>query len=271
MKSWLYLAVLALPLGGCVLPPAVSLASLALDVGSFAATGKSATDHVISGIAGEDCRMMGVFEGEICREEQQFQAAVANLEPLRPLPEATPTAEIQNDQLAVARRAPKAPLPVEPPLALLPEPAPAQLAAEQASDVPALADLNYLAADLPRTEPGIAEPALAAQPTPRPELGGTTENADSAGPQTAAAEELPDAPAPAIGERRVAANPLARQVAALTPVVEEPEAEQPAASARGLVYGDNGQVLGVAYAFQNPLAGMDGNRESLNDLPLIDR
>ena len=94
MKSWLYLALVALPLGGCVLPPAVSIASLAFDVGSFAATGKSATDHVISGIAGEDCRMLGVFEGEICREEQEFEAAVANLEPLRPLPEETAAAAV---------------------------------------------------------------------------------------------------------------------------------------------------------------------------------
>ena len=69
--------------------------------------------------------------------------------------------------------------------------------------------------------------------------------------------------------RRAASNPQARQMAALAPVAEE---VQPQGDVRGLVYGEDGQVLGIAYAFQNPLAGMDGNRESLNrHLSLIDR
>lgn len=214
MKSWLYLALVALPLGGCVLPPAVSIASLAFDVGSFAATGKSATDHVISGIAGEDCRMLGVFEGEICREEQEFEAAVASLEPLRPLPS-------------------------EPAMDLEPQTAPIQLAAaEPDSDVSPLTGLDYISA-------GLSRPAAsaAALPTPRP------------------------APEPAM--EREAAKPEVHQVAALMPVAEG-QAQQSAT--RGLVYGDDGGVLGVAYAFQNPLAGMDGNRESLNRrVSLIDR
>ena len=77
-------AILLLP--GCLaLPPAVTLASFGIDIGSFALTGKTASDHVLSAVADGDCRLMGVLEGEICREEQQFEAA---LEVLRPLPEA---------------------------------------------------------------------------------------------------------------------------------------------------------------------------------------
>lgn len=262
MKSWLYLALVALPLGGCVLPPAVSIASLAFDVGSFAATGKSATDHVISGIAGEDCRMLGVFEGEICREEQEFEAAVANLEPLRPLPEETAAAG--GTLLAEGRRAPIAPLPVEPTLDLQPQAPPLQLAAAgPGSDASALTGLHYLAAGLPRQDAGMAtatDTAAAALLTPRPAPGPAVDAGDllTASP----AIEMPAA-------RRAASNPQARQMAALAPVAEE---VQPQGDVRGLVYGEDGQVLGIAYAFQNPLAGMDGNRESLNrHLSLIDR
>lgn len=73
---------------GCLaIPPAITIASLAVDVGSFAATGKTASDHVLSAVAGEDCRMLGVLEGEICREEQAFETALAVLEPLPEAPE----------------------------------------------------------------------------------------------------------------------------------------------------------------------------------------
>ena len=38
-----------------------------------------------------------------------------------------------------------------------------------------------------------------------------------------------------------------------------------------MIYGENGQALGISYAFQNPLAGMDGNRDSLGALEIVDR
>ena len=76
-------ATLAAGLSGCVaIPPAITLASLGVDLGSFALTGKTASDHVLSAVAGEDCRLAGVFDGEICREDQEFEAALAVLEPL---------------------------------------------------------------------------------------------------------------------------------------------------------------------------------------------
>ena len=78
------LGLLALA-GGCALPPAVAIASYAIDVGSFVATGKTATDHGISLVAQEDCALMRVFEGPICQEDPDYQLADAGvLEPLPP-------------------------------------------------------------------------------------------------------------------------------------------------------------------------------------------
>jgi len=58
-------AILA-SLSGClaILPPAVQLASLALDGVSYAATGKSVTDHALSGLTDQDCAMMRVLKGQ---------------------------------------------------------------------------------------------------------------------------------------------------------------------------------------------------------------
>lgn len=71
--------------GGCVLPPAVAIASYAIDVGSFVATGKTATDHGISLVAQQDCALMRVFEGPICQDDPNYQVADAGvLEPLPP-------------------------------------------------------------------------------------------------------------------------------------------------------------------------------------------
>jgi hypothetical protein len=101
----LCLTALALPLSGCFLPPVVSIASLALDVGSYAVSGKTMTDHGISLVADEDCALVRVFEGEVCEDHQQYEfETVAVLEPL-PTDEgamqfaALPTAE--DDPLAV--------------------------------------------------------------------------------------------------------------------------------------------------------------------------
>ena len=249
MKRWLFLAILALPLGGCVLPPAVSIASLALDIGSFAATGKSATDHVISGIAGEDCRMLGILEGEICREEQEFETAVASLEPLRPLPEAAPgvIAPSTEQQFAEARRAPVPLLHPEPPLA----PMSLQLASAGQADTDAspLAGLEFLSAGLPEAAPQpVPAIELAAGPTER-------EPVDPRSVSVAAAPERDN-------------DPVARQIAALTTV---PEQDAAAADPRGMVYDPQGRPLGISYAFQDPLDAMDGNRESIDGKDILDR
>ena len=56
-------------LSGCIvaMPPAVQAASFALDGISYAATGKSVTDHALSAMANKDCAMARALNGEkIC-------------------------------------------------------------------------------------------------------------------------------------------------------------------------------------------------------------
>ncbi|MEM7172273.1 MAG: hypothetical protein AAF530_19045 [Pseudomonadota bacterium] len=67
---------------GCVLPPAISVATLALDVGSFAVSGKTMTDHGISLVAQEDCALTRVLEGEICEAYLEYEVAGDVLTPL---------------------------------------------------------------------------------------------------------------------------------------------------------------------------------------------
>lgn len=66
------LAGLALTLSGCLMaaPSAFQLATYALDGASYVATGKSATDHVISTVADKDCAMTRALKGDdICVEK----------------------------------------------------------------------------------------------------------------------------------------------------------------------------------------------------------
>lgn len=63
------IAGLALSLSGCIVavPPAIQLASLALDGVSYITTGKSVTDHAISTVTAQDCAMTRALKGEdIC-------------------------------------------------------------------------------------------------------------------------------------------------------------------------------------------------------------
>ncbi len=62
-------ALIGLPLllGACGLPPALSVASWALDGVSYLASGKSVTDHAISEVAQKDCALFRVVQGrDIC-------------------------------------------------------------------------------------------------------------------------------------------------------------------------------------------------------------
>jgi hypothetical protein len=64
------LAVLGLltALAGCILPPALTIASYAADGISLVVTGKTVTDHVLSAAADEDCRMWRLLQGDhICQ------------------------------------------------------------------------------------------------------------------------------------------------------------------------------------------------------------
>jgi len=81
----LVLGAAALLLSGCAaIPPAVSIASLALDGASWAVSGKTMSDHALSEVAGADCRLIGILEdGRVCRETPTYEETqVATLQPL---------------------------------------------------------------------------------------------------------------------------------------------------------------------------------------------
>jgi hypothetical protein len=66
------------------MPAAFTVASLALDTGSYMMSGKTMTDHGLSLAMEEDCSMMRVLDedDEICREQQDYEVADAALTPL---------------------------------------------------------------------------------------------------------------------------------------------------------------------------------------------
>lgn len=67
------------------MPTPVSIVSLVFDIGSYAISGKTVTDHGLSLVAQQDCAMMKVFEGKICEAYPDYEnVALATLEPLAP-------------------------------------------------------------------------------------------------------------------------------------------------------------------------------------------
>src|SRR5215472_243032 len=65
MQRHRFLFILApILLGGCAIPPALSIASYVLDGVSYAATGTSVSDHGISAAAGRDCAMWRLIKGQ---------------------------------------------------------------------------------------------------------------------------------------------------------------------------------------------------------------
>src|SRR6202035_2495210 len=74
---------------GCVLPPAFTIASLMADGVSLASSGKTVTDHAISLLAHEDCRLWRLLEGKSVCGSQATVVTVAQL-PALPLRAASP-------------------------------------------------------------------------------------------------------------------------------------------------------------------------------------
>ena len=71
--------LLPVVLGGCALPLPLKIASWAIDGISYVATHKSVTDHGISMAMKKDCALLrGVTEGEVCRQDSEFQIALVN-------------------------------------------------------------------------------------------------------------------------------------------------------------------------------------------------
>jgi len=78
MHKLLPIIAMTLLLSGCSLPLSVQLASWALDGLSYAATGKSVTDHGLSMVVDQDCALLrGITEGSICRESLENPVLVA--------------------------------------------------------------------------------------------------------------------------------------------------------------------------------------------------
>ena len=82
MRNILVASTLALTLSGCALPPAIGVASLAVDVASYFFSGKTLTDHGISAIAQQDCALIRIMEGGLCDEYVDYEVADATLAPL---------------------------------------------------------------------------------------------------------------------------------------------------------------------------------------------
>lgn len=100
-RAWSYITLLvAAPvLGSCALPPAVTIASYSADIVSYAATGKTLTDHVYSAVARSDCAFIRVFEDRtICVDASKKTTtpkavAIASARPLRRTRMAAPAVE----------------------------------------------------------------------------------------------------------------------------------------------------------------------------------
>jgi len=76
MRQFLALMVAASLLGGCGLPIALQIASLAVDGVALASTGKTTTDHAVSAVISQDCALFRGLKGEdVCRKKPQELAA----------------------------------------------------------------------------------------------------------------------------------------------------------------------------------------------------
>lgn len=124
------LAILAIPvlLSGCGIPPAVTIATYALDGAVFAASGKTVRDHALSAVVEQDCSMFRVISGSpICVDYEPSDAAADALETMAESEEmlsvtsdgrvirvaATPSPDVTTDGPMIAESAPD---PVEEPV-----------------------------------------------------------------------------------------------------------------------------------------------------------
>jgi hypothetical protein len=88
----------AFGLWGCA-APAVTVASIAADGVSYAATGKSVSDHAISTLSGKDCSTLDLLDtGTLCRDDSDTPAAhvVDAPPPFAAPPPSTPAPIVDN-------------------------------------------------------------------------------------------------------------------------------------------------------------------------------
>ena len=80
LALWASIPIVA-ALGGCAIPPVVTIASLAINAASYASTGKSVSDHGISAVMGEDCALWRVVADRKVCEADPAAPAVAAAQP----------------------------------------------------------------------------------------------------------------------------------------------------------------------------------------------
>ncbi len=114
----LLLFVAALLLAGCGLPPAITIASLMIDGVSYATSGKSASNHVLSAVVNEDCAVWrGVVEADIesvCLDEAENGETPSPVDGEVTVAEADVVYEEERDLLASFASAPIEVEPIEP-------------------------------------------------------------------------------------------------------------------------------------------------------------
>ena len=88
-KAWAAMLAAAAASGGCIgLPPALIVANYAAEAGAYVTTGRTLTDHAISGVAGEDCMVSRVIDGDdICHAWGEEELAVAERTEQPPVPD----------------------------------------------------------------------------------------------------------------------------------------------------------------------------------------
>ena len=65
-----FLAILAvILLSGCAVPVVVSIATGAASVAVNETTGRTTTDHVVSAVNGQDCRVSRIGKEDVCQDE----------------------------------------------------------------------------------------------------------------------------------------------------------------------------------------------------------
>ena len=81
---WLGLIAIMMSVPGCAMPAAFTVASFALDTGSYGMSGKTLTDHGLSLATEKDCSVMRLLEdeSEVCREHQDYEVVDTILTPL---------------------------------------------------------------------------------------------------------------------------------------------------------------------------------------------
>jgi hypothetical protein len=71
-------------LSGCAIPVAVSIATGAASVAVNETTGKTTTDHVVSAVNGQDCRVSRMGREDVCQDEVpkfQFRVTTTTVTP----------------------------------------------------------------------------------------------------------------------------------------------------------------------------------------------